>query len=61
VSHSEGQGFASASEWTGEGYVLALALSYNFNNFKLDPRMRAGEGVEQEGSGSAGGTGGPQR
>ena len=33
----------------------SLAVSYNFNNFKFDPKMRAGEGVEQEGAGGAGG------
>jgi len=57
---SDGPGFHTNSEYTNEGYILSLALSYNFNNFRFDPKMRAGEGVEQEGAGGAGG-GGPQR
>ncbi len=55
---SEGPGFRTNSKYTNEGYILSLAVSYNFNNFRFDPKMRAGEGVEQEG---AGGAGGPQR
>jgi hypothetical protein len=60
---SDGPGFHTNSEYTSEGYILSLAVSYNFNNFKFDPKMRAGEGIEQEGAGGAagGGGGGPQR
>jgi outer membrane receptor protein involved in Fe transport len=57
---SDGPGFYTSSKYTNEGYILSLALSYNFNNFRFDPKMRAGEGVEQEGAGGGGG-GGPQR
>jgi len=57
-SRSEGPGFASHSSSTREGLTASLALSYNFNNFRFDPKMRAGEGVEQ---GGGGGAGGPQR
>jgi len=60
-SHSRGQGFASNSTYKNEGYVLSLAVSYNLNNFKFNPRMRAGEGVEQEGTSGAGGGNAPQR
>ncbi len=52
---SDGPGFHTNSEYTNEGYILSLALNYNFNNFKFDPKMRAGEGIEQEGAGGAGG------
>ena len=58
---SDGPGFHTNSSYTNEGYIFSLAVSYNFNNFKFDPKMRAGEGVEQEGAGGAGGGGGPQR
>jgi len=57
---TEGEGFRTSSEYKTEGLTVSLALSYNFNNFRLDPKMRAGEGIEQEGAGGAGG-GGPQR
>ena len=62
-SWSEGPGFHTNSSYSNERYVLSLAVSYNFNNFKFDPKMRAGEGIEQEGAGGAGGAGGggPQR
>jgi hypothetical protein len=54
-------GFRTASSYRTEGVTVSLAVSYNFNNFKLDPKMRAGEGVESEGAGGGGGGGGPQR
>lgn len=54
--NSDGPGFLTRSSYKTEGQTLSLALSYNFNNFKFDPKMRAGEGVEQEGAGG----GGPQ-
>jgi outer membrane cobalamin receptor len=57
---TEGAGFRTVTSYNTEGLTVSLALSYNFNNFKLDPKMRAGEGVEQEGAGGGGG-GGPQR
>jgi outer membrane cobalamin receptor len=57
---TEGDGFRTISSYKTEGLTVALALSWNFNNFKLDPKMRAGEGVEQEGAGGGGGAGGPQ-
>jgi hypothetical protein len=60
-SRSQGQGFATNSTYLNEGYVLSLAVSYNLNSFKYNPRMRAGEGVEQEGTSGAGGGNTPQR
>jgi outer membrane cobalamin receptor len=57
---TEGDGFRTVTSYNTEGLTVSLALSYNFNNLKLDPKMRAGEGVEQEGAGGGGG-GGPQR
>jgi outer membrane cobalamin receptor len=59
--NSDGPGFLTRSSYRTEGLTVSLALSYNFNNFKFDPKMRAGEGIEQEGSGGGGGAGGPQR
>ncbi|MCX6843919.1 MAG: outer membrane beta-barrel family protein, partial [candidate division WOR-3 bacterium] len=56
--NSDGPGFLTRSSYKSEGMTVSLAFSYNFNNFKFDPKMRAGEGVEQEGTGGAGG---PQR
>ena len=56
--NSEGAGFLARSAYKTEGLTVSLALSYNFNNFRFDPKMRAGEGMEQEGAG--GGGGGPQ-
>jgi len=56
---TDGAGFRTVTSYGTEGLTVSLALSYNFNNFKLDPKMRAGEGIEQEGTG--GGAGGPQR
>ncbi|MEO0079748.1 MAG: TonB-dependent receptor [candidate division WOR-3 bacterium] len=50
-NQSEGLGFLSRSTYTGEGRTLSLALSYNLNNFRFDPKMRAGEELEQEGTG----------
>ncbi|HTW91291.1 MAG TPA: TonB-dependent receptor [bacterium] len=57
---SDGPGFRTRSAYRTEGLTASLAVSYNFNNFKYDAKMRAGEGVEQEGAGGAGGAGGPQ-
>ncbi|MBM3313822.1 TonB-dependent receptor, partial [candidate division WOR-3 bacterium] len=57
-STSRGPGFKTQSEWRSEGLTASLAVSYNLNNFRFDPKMRAGEGVEQSGGG---GGGGPQR
>lgn len=57
---TEGEGFRTNSAFKTEGLTVSLALSYNFNNFKFNPKMRAGEGIEQEGAGG-GGAGGPQR
>ncbi len=54
-SRLRGQGFATSSTYTNEGYILSLAVAYNLNNFKYNVRMRAGEGVEQEGTSGAGG------
>jgi hypothetical protein len=59
--NSDGPGFLTRSSYKTEGLTVSLALSYNFNNFKFDPKMRAGEGIEQEGGGAGGGAGGPQR
>jgi outer membrane receptor protein involved in Fe transport len=58
---TEGAGFRTVTAYNTEGLTVSLALSYNFNNFKLDPKMRAGEGVEQEGTSGAGGGNAPQR
>jgi outer membrane receptor protein involved in Fe transport len=59
---TEGAGFRTTSAYNTEGFTVSLALSYNLNQFKLDPKMRAGEGMESEGAGGAGGgVGGPQR
>jgi len=52
-SRSQGPGFLTHSAYTGEGLTVSLAASYNFNNFKLNPKMRAGEGIENEGGGRA--------
>jgi outer membrane receptor protein involved in Fe transport len=57
---TEGEGFRTTTSYKTEGLTVSLAVSYNFNNFRLDPKMRAGEGIEQEGAGGAGG-GVPQR
>ncbi|MBN2466392.1 TonB-dependent receptor [candidate division WOR-3 bacterium] len=58
---TEGEGFRTITSYKTEGPTVSLAVSYNFNNFKFDPKMRAGEGIEQEGAGGAGGGAGPQR
>ena len=58
-SESKGAGFISHSSYRTDGFTASLAVSFNFNSFRLDPKMRAGEGSEQEGTGSAG-PGGPQ-
>jgi outer membrane receptor protein involved in Fe transport len=50
-SVSQGAGFYSSSTWHAEPRVITLAVSYNLNSFRLDPKMRAGEGIETEGSG----------
>ncbi len=47
---SEGPGFYNSIEYVHEGRVLTLALRYNFNNFRLDPKLREGEGIETEGA-----------
>jgi outer membrane receptor protein involved in Fe transport len=57
-SESEGQGYGSHSSYTTEGLIASLAVTYNFNNFRMDPKMRAGQGIESEGTGS--GPSGPQ-
>ncbi|MEO0071771.1 MAG: outer membrane beta-barrel family protein, partial [candidate division WOR-3 bacterium] len=51
-SREQGLGFTSRFSYTGEGRTLSFAVSYNFNNFRLDPKMRVGEGIEQEGTGT---------
>jgi outer membrane receptor protein involved in Fe transport len=58
-SKSEGKGFLTRSAYVSEGLTFSLAVSYNFNNFKFDPKMRAGEGVEQGGAGGGAGGGRP--
>jgi outer membrane receptor protein involved in Fe transport len=58
---TDGDGFRAVSAYQTEGLTVSLAVSYNFNDFKFDPKMRAGEGIEQEGTGGTGGAGGPQR
>ncbi len=50
-SREDGQGFRRNYSYIREGLRLSLAVSYNFNNFRFDPKMRAGEGIEQEGTG----------
>jgi outer membrane receptor protein involved in Fe transport len=53
-SRSEGQGFSSRVSRTYDGLTVGLAVSYNLNNFKFDPKMRAGEGTEMRGGGGGG-------
>jgi len=48
-SESEGPGFHSTSTYHSEPRVITLAVSYNVNNFKLDPKMRAGEAEDMQG------------
>jgi len=57
-SESEGQGYSSHSSFKTDGLIASLAVTYNFNNFRIDPKMRAGQGIESEGVGS--GPGGQQ-
>ncbi len=45
----EGDGFYSHQAYIGESRVITLALSYNFNSFQLDPKMRQGD--EMQGGG----------
>jgi len=60
-SEFEGVGFISHSSYKTDGLTASLAVTYNFNNFRMDPKMRAGQGIEQEGAGGGGGAGGGQR
>jgi outer membrane receptor protein involved in Fe transport len=48
---SEGDGFRTVSDYTGEPRVITLALSYNLNSFRADPKMHEGEGAEMQGGG----------
>jgi len=54
-STSQGPGFLNRSSYRTEGLTVSLAVSYNFNNFKFNQSMQAGEGIEQGGGGGAGG------
>ncbi len=49
TSVSEGDGFYRSSTWRMEPRVITLAVSYNLNSFKLDQKMREGEGTEMQG------------
>ncbi|MCX6843266.1 MAG: hypothetical protein NTX53_13390 [candidate division WOR-3 bacterium] len=59
-SESESPGYSSHSSFRTDGLIASLAVTYNFNNFRYDPKMRAGQGIEQEGAGGGGGAGGGQ-
>jgi len=48
-----GQGYSSHSSMRTDGLIASLAVTYNFNNFRMDPKMRAGQGIESEGTGSS--------
>ena len=48
-SVSEGPGFYTSRESHGELRVFTLALSYNLNSFRMNPKMREGEGSEMQG------------
>lgn len=45
-SSAAGPEFDSYVRYAGEARVLSLALTWNFNNFRLDRRMREPEGME---------------
>ncbi len=48
-SVSEGPGFYTRTTWHAEPRVITLAVSYNLNSFRFDPKMREGEGTEMQG------------
>jgi outer membrane receptor protein involved in Fe transport len=48
-SVSEGTGFYTSLTYHSEPRVLTLAVSYNLNSFRFDPKMREGEGTEMQG------------
>ncbi|MCX6842212.1 MAG: TonB-dependent receptor [candidate division WOR-3 bacterium] len=48
-SVSEGDGFYSSISYRMEPRVITLAVSYNLNSFRLNPKMREGEGTEMQG------------
>jgi outer membrane receptor protein involved in Fe transport len=53
LSESEGHGYGSHSSFKTDGLIASLTVTYNFNNFRMDPKMRAGQGIESEGTGSS--------
>ena len=57
-SESQSVNYVSHGWYKTDGLIASLAVTYNFNNFRMDPKMRAGQGIEQEGTGS--GPSGPQ-
>jgi len=48
-SVSEGDGFNSSISYRMEPRVITLAVSYNLNSFRLNPKLREGEGTELQG------------
>jgi outer membrane receptor protein involved in Fe transport len=50
---SQGVGYSSHSSFRTDGLIVSLAVTYNFNNFRMDPKMRTGQGIESEGMGSS--------
>jgi len=50
---SQGVGYSSHSSFMTDGLIASLAVTYNFNNFRMDPKMRAGQEVESEGTGTS--------
>ena len=48
-SVSQGPGFYSKQEGHSETRIFTLAVSYNLNSFRMNPKMREGEGSEMQG------------
>jgi hypothetical protein len=54
-AETQGDGFRMWNEFVGEARVVTLSVRYNFNNFRLSPKMREGDEMQIQG-----GQGGPQ-
>ncbi|UCG42589.1 MAG: TonB-dependent receptor [candidate division WOR-3 bacterium] len=52
---TQGPGFSMWNEFIGDSRVVSLSVRYNFNNFRLSPKMREGDEMQIQG-----GQGGPQ-
>ncbi len=48
-TESAGPGFSASSSYFHDERVVTLSISYNLNNFRPNPKMRAGEGEEMQG------------